>query len=354
VGRADRRQSIVYFKIRGPGKTRIETTIERKTDTTLPAARARGYALLFAGMALVGTYVALSKPLTAALPVFLLATLRFGIAAVAMLPWTRAGAGDARLTPPLLRTLFLQSFFGNFLFSICMLYGVSMTSATASGMILSTLPAVVAVFSWLFLGERLARRTWFAVGLAVAGVGILSLARGGPAPASGEAAGIDARMLAGNLLVFGCVCCEAVYVILGKRLTESLSARRISALINLIGLALMLPFGLWQARSFAFGEVAAGTWLLLVFYALAASVWATWLWLTGLRAVPAGHSGVFTIALPLAACTVGVAFLGEAFTVVHGVAFACAAAGIALIASPATRGRRRGNPPDTRWDAGSR
>ncbi len=40
-----------------------------------------------------------------------------------------------------------ESLFGNFLFSIFMLYGVSMTSAASAGVILSTLPAVVALFS---------------------------------------------------------------------------------------------------------------------------------------------------------------------------------------------------------------
>ncbi len=42
------------------------------------------YAALAASMALVGSYVGLSKLLVAAIPVFLLAWLRFGIAAVAM------------------------------------------------------------------------------------------------------------------------------------------------------------------------------------------------------------------------------------------------------------------------------
>jgi drug/metabolite transporter (DMT)-like permease len=290
-------------------------------------------------MALVGVYVALSKPLTAALPVFLLAWLRFGIAAVAMLPWTRARPGDPPVTRGQWRTLFVQSFFGNFLFSICMLYGVSLTSASSAGVILATLPAVVAVFSWLFLREALAPRVWLAVALAVAGVTILTLGR--------DAAGGGADTVAGNLLVFGCVCCEAVYVILGKRLTASLSAMRISALINLFGLALMTPLGLWQAARFDFGAVSAGTWVLLVFYALAASMVATWLWLSGLKHVPANHSGVFTIAMPLAASVVGVAFLGERFGVPHLVAFALASAGIVLIAWPRQGGPAacRSSPP---------
>ena len=49
-------------------------------------------------MALVGTYVALSKPLVAVIPVFALAFLRFAIASIAMLPWTFRAQGEAPLT----------------------------------------------------------------------------------------------------------------------------------------------------------------------------------------------------------------------------------------------------------------
>jgi hypothetical protein len=59
-----------------------------------------------------------------------------------------------------------------------------------------------------------------------------------------------------------------------------MSPMRISAAINLVGLALMTPFGLAQALRFDFGAVAAPTWALLAFYALAASVASTWLWLS--------------------------------------------------------------------------
>ncbi len=298
------------------------------------ASLAAGYALLFAGMAVVGSYVALTKPLTAVFPVFVLAWLRFGIAAVVMLPWTL----PLRLPRTHWRTLFLQSFFGNFLFSICMLTGVMLTSASAAGVILSTLPAVVAVFSWLFLRERLSARVWLAVALAVGGVMLLTLARqdGGGASAS----------VLGNALVFACVCCEAVYVILGKRLTASLSPLRISALINLVGLLLMTPLGLWQARQVDFGAVSAADWALLGFYSLAASLVSTWLWLSGLKHVPANHSGVFTIAMPLSACAVAVAWLGERMSTAHWAAFALAAAGIVLIAWPASG--RAGRPQANR------
>lgn len=311
----------------------------------IPRSRLHGYLLLTAGMTMVGSYVALSKPLTELMPVGLLAMLRFAIAAVVMLPWLGRTAGDAPLGRRIVGELALQSFFGNFLFSLLMLSGVALTSASAAGVVLSSLPAVVALLSWLLLRERLSGAGWLAVALAVAGVALLGLARtpvpdfagalsGGPGSGSGTAGAggsSDGQSALGVLLVFGCVVCEAIYVIIGKRLTAHLSARRISALINLIGLVLMLPLGLAQARGFDFSMLGAGHWALLVFYSLAASMWSTWLWLTGLSRVPASHSGVFTIALPVAATLIGVLFLGETLQWVHAVAFVCAAAGIVLI-----------------------
>jgi drug/metabolite transporter (DMT)-like permease len=289
------------------------------------------YALLFASMSLVGTYVALSKPLVTVFPVFLLAALRFGIAAVAMIPWTRGRAGHAPLGPRLWRLLFLQSFFGNFLFSICMLYGISMTSAVAAGVVLATLPACVALLSWLLLRERIGLRVWLAVVLAVAGVALLALAKSGP---QGQGGTSLATLLLGLGLLVGTVICEALYVVIGKKLSADLAPLRTSALINLVGLCLMLPLGLWQASTFDFATVQIADWSLLVFYALSASVFSVWLWMSGLRRVPAGHSGVFTIALPLASTLVGVFWLGEPFSLAHAGALGLAMAGVLLVVWP--------------------
>ena len=280
-------------------------------------------------MALVGTYVALSRPLVAAMPVFLLAWLRFAIAAVAMLPWLRPGTADAPLDAGLRRTLFAQSFFGNFLFSIFMLTGIARTSATAAGLVLSLMPAAVALLSWWVLRERIGARTGAAIVLS--GIGLALLAGAGASPGGG------APDVPGHLLLVAAVGCESVYVVLGKRLTGRLSARRISALINLVGLALMTPFGLWQAASFDLARLGAGDWALLVFYSLSASMFATWLWLAGLARVPASRSGVFTIAMPLAASAVGIAWLGERPGLAHLAAFGCAAAAIALVAGASRR-----------------
>ena len=124
-------------------------------------------------------------------------------------------------------------------------------------------------------------------------------------------------------------------MVIGKRLTGKLSPRRISALINLWGLALVTPLGLWQALRFDFAAVPAATWLLLLFYSIAASMVTVWLWMQGLRHVPAPQAGVFTVMLPISAALVGVLFLGEAFGTMHLVALALSLAGLLLATWPA-------------------
>lgn len=286
------------------------------------------YLYLTAGMAVVGAYVGFSKVVVETVPVFVLATIRFGIAVVVMLPWTFPRGGLA-IAWPLRRTLVAESFFGNFLFSICMLSGVARTSATAAGLIMSMLPAAVAMLSLVALAERVDGRTRVAIVLAVVGVGSLTLGRG---------AGDGTRAaLTGNAFIVGAVFCEAMYVVLGKRLTSaSIGPMRISAWINLVGFVLMLPFGIWQGIGFDFGRITPWLWALIVLYAIAASVLSTWLWLSGLRHVPASKAGVFTTALPITSAAVGIVFLGERPTFAHAVAFVCAVLGIALV----TRGRR--------------
>ena len=287
-------------------------------------------------MALVGSYVALSKPLVATFPVFLLAWLRFGIAAAAMPHWLKRPADEPPMTPRTRGLVFLESFLGNFLFSICMLFGVSLTSAVSAGVIMAGIPAAVAIGGRVFLGEQITARVAMAIGCAAVGIGLLAFAPTAHPPGSNAAAASPMPWL-GNLLVFCAVICEAAYAVIGKSLTSRLGPKRISSLINLWGLMLTTPFGLWYALRFDFSQVAVGSWLLLVAYALAASIWTVWLWMTGLKRVPASQAGVFAVLLPTSAALIGVFVLGESTSITQALAFAAALVGVVLATLPAPR-----------------
>lgn len=297
------------------------------------------YTCLGLSMSLVGSYVALSKPLVAVIPVFLLAWLRFGIGGLAMLTWLRKPANEPPLSTRTRQLLFLESFLGNFLFSICMLFGVALTTAVAAGVVMSSIPAVVAILSAIFLKERIGRRTTAAIACAAIGIGLFSLQKpmtevDGSAQASFLGVALPVW---GNLLVFAAVICEASYVVIGKRLTEGIGPRRISAIINLWGFALITPLGLWTAWQYDFALVTPSLWGLLLFYGLAASVWTVWLWMTGLKTVPASRAGVFTVMLPVSAAAIGVLFMEETLSAMQMLAFSIALLGLVLATLPARK-----------------
>lgn len=305
------------------------------------------YACLALSMSLVGSYVALSKPLVAVLPVFLLGWLRFGIGGLAVLHWLKKPMNEIPMSGQTRRLLFLESFLGNFLFTIFMLFGVSMTSAVAAGVIMASIPAVVAVLSWLFLRERVSARVWWAVACAVIGIGLVSLSKNELPSTVGtglETGFASKSAWLGNLLLLGAVLCEASYAVIGKKLTGVLNPKRITALINLWGFALITPFGLWLAWGFDFGRVQPSNWLLLLFYSLAASVWTVWLWMTGLKTIPANQAGVFTVMLPVSAAAVGVIALGETLSSMQLIAFAIALTGVVLATLP-ERGQEKSAAP---------
>jgi drug/metabolite transporter (DMT)-like permease len=145
------------------------------------------------------------------------------------------------------------------------------------------------------------------IAFAIAGIALVSFAR----DAEGELA---SGSLLGALLLLGAVFCESLYVVLGKKLSARIGPKRISALINVWGLVLVTPLALWQLPGFAWNFIPQQSWVLLVVYAISASVLTVWLWMTGMKRVPASSAGVFTVFLPVSAAAVGVMFLGEQVT----------------------------------------
>ena len=292
------------------------------------------YASLALSMTLVGVYVAMCKPLVAVIPVFLLAWMRFGIAALAMASWMKKPADEAPIDRRTRVFLFLESFLGNFLFSICMLYGVSMTSTVSAGVILSAIPATSALMGWYFLKEKMHTRMWLAVVLAATGLALLTLAKTPPPTPDAASTQAPVNMLLGNLLVFGAVLCESAFVVIGKRLSATISPKRIAAIINLNGFALSTPMGLYIAWQFDFTALSLSAWGLLVFYALAASVWMVWLWMTGLKTIPASQAGVFAVMLPLTTALIGILGFGESFSALQALAFGLALLSLLLATLP--------------------
>lgn len=286
------------------------------------------YLQLALSMALVGANVGVAKVLADALPIAMIAGLRCILAVLVLWPLARAMEGTVRPTRPVLWNLALQAAFGTVIYNAGLLAGLRLTTALEGGLVLATLPAVVAIGSALWLRERLLARQWAAVALAAAGMAAITLAR---VAAEGHGSAF------GNLLVFAGVCGEAMYVLLAKRVAGQVPVVTASLWMQVFSALMLLPF--WMpfagAASALLRPEVAG---LLVFHALTASVLCLLLWYAGLRRAPASIAGVFTAFLPATAAVVAVAFLGEAFTPAHAAGFALMMGSVLVATWPGRRG----------------
>ena len=286
---------------------------------TLPLA----YAALAASMTLVGSYVGLSRWLVTVWPMFVLAGLRFAIAAVCLVPWLHRRPGEAPLRAQDHRRLVATALFGNILFTLCILQGTAWSSAVAAGVVMAALPGVVAVLARVWLKEQVPRRTWMGVGCAMAGIALVALQR------QPEALSPLATTW-GHVLLLGAVLCEAINLILARQLAQTVSPQRVTSLVNLWSLLLILPPALWQGWSLPWHYITWQPWAAVTIYAVASSVVSVGLWMQGARHVSAARAGLFTACLPMAATAVGVVWLGETMTLLKALALALALAGIVL------------------------
>ena len=99
-----------------------------------------------------------------------------------------------------------------------MLFGVSMTSAVSAGVIMASIPAVVAIRAGSSCASASRCASRWPSPARRCGIGLLALAPAQRLGARGRRTGASMPWL-GNLLVFCAVLCEAAYAVIGKSLT---------------------------------------------------------------------------------------------------------------------------------------
>ena len=272
-------------------------------------------------MALVGANVVAGRVLAQALPIPLILFLRCLLASVVVAPFAGVAAPGLIPSGRMLVSLVLQAATGTLLYNTALLAGLRRTGALEAGLVLSSLPAVVAIGAFLLLGERFDRRRWLAALLAAGALVSLTLGRFG---------GAGGGSLAGNALVFLGVCGEGSYVLLTKRMPEQIGVERTTFWMQVFSTLLLLPLAAPFLTAAGFAGMTWPIALLLVFHGLTASVLSPLLWYRGIRHVPASVAGVFTTLLPATTALLAVLFLGEALTTGHLLGFALMLASILL------------------------
>jgi drug/metabolite transporter (DMT)-like permease len=305
--------------VRFPSTDRSETVSDRML----------GYLYLTLATWLVGSTVVASKVAAGGVPPFTATALRFALALPCFLAMMRA---SHQALPRLHRRdraiLLVQAVAGTVGYTALLIAGLRTTSSTDASVILGTLPVVSAVVAVLVLGERPGLSDAAAVGLAAAGILVLSWQ-----PADGT------RSFAGDALVFGAVGCEALFILLNKRLDTPLSPLVLSTLVSAIGLLVSLPAAIAE-RPWA-TSIDAAALLAVAYYALLPTVGGFLLWYAGTARVSGTEAALFTSLAPVAALLLTSLLLDEPVGWRQIAGIACVLAAVLSLAL--VQQRRRAN-----------
>lgn len=303
-------------------------------------SRHTGY--LFCGLAMigVGSTVVVSREIAVGLAPFSATALRFAIAFPLFLAimrlrgvrWPRLDLRDALL-------VFAQAGAGSVGYTVLLISGMKLASAADAGVIAGTLPAVSALVAVVALGERMSAALAGAVALATAGVLVCTV----PLPAL-SAAGTSwitvgneraPEALAGNALVFAAVVCEALFILINRKLRATVTPLQLSALMSGIGFCVAIVPALFEApwRGVFDAPAVMG----VVYYALVPTVAGFMLWYAGSERVTGGEASVTTALVPVSSLVFAALLLHETIRPAQLAGMACVLGAILL----ATVGRAR-------------
>lgn len=308
-------------------------------------SRVGSYALLAGGMALFGSATPVSKVVGRDFPAMLASGLRMATAAAVLIPALvvlQRGSAQSRgedsrhFVPSLNRRDWLLlagiAGIGTVGFTLFLFYGLRIVPGAVGAIVMAMTPAVTALGAVVFLHNHLDRWTAAGIALAVGGVVAVNLGGGGGGGVGhGGESGTAASIWLGSLLVFGAVCCEATYTLLGKRLGADLSPVQIAALASVLAGALFAPLAIWQGIGFSWEEPSWTSWLALCWWGAGTMGLGSVLWFRGMMQVAGTTASGFMAVMPVSALLLSYVVLGEPFSWMHVIGMAGVLGGIAAV-----------------------
>lgn len=246
---------------------------------------------------MVAMNIVMSKSLLVEIPVLMMMTIRFAIAAVILWPlhWlspqrhTTLKDYFLALSRKDWGFLFAQALCAGVLFNCLMLTGLSATDANVAGIITSALPAMIALFSCLFLRETISYKKGLCILLATCGLLVIALDKF-------TAVG-DQHSFFGDAIVFLSLVPEASYYILTKIHTPKLPIFLTSSLMNGINAVILFPIAItqhWDPTTLGLNH-----WSIMIILGISAGLFYVF-WLFGSQKVDGMMASLSTAIMPIA------------------------------------------------------
>ncbi len=270
-----------------------------------------GYTFLLLAQLMVGISIVSAKSLLENIPAITLLAIRFTLAFLFLMGFHFVSSKEtiAPLKNLSRRDWFFiiaQALCAGAFFNIFLLLGLHYTSASVAGIIMSALPAIIVIFSILFLKESITFSTMLCIGFAVLGLVVINASH-----LSGQAS----QNLLGDLLILISLIPEAAYYVLSKYHGNKLPIFLVSALMNGINIPVFLLILLFQHSSISLQMLWSH--LLLLFVIGASSALFYVFWISGSKHIHGSSAGLTTAFMPIGTLFIAWVFLSEKISILQ-------------------------------------
>jgi drug/metabolite transporter (DMT)-like permease len=258
------------------------------------------------------------------LPPIGLAFWRWAIALCALAPfaWKRMWA-ERDAVRRHWKTMAVLGILGVGSFNTLVYVGLGSTSATNGLLLNSSIPVLIVLIGWLFLGQSVGALQALGVLLSLGGVATIIF--------RGDLHGLlHMQFSKGDLWIFAAMVNWAVYTVLLPRRPASLSALSFLGWTMVIGLAANLPFYLAELARGARPHWTLASAGAMAYIGIFPSVVAYLFWNRAVADVGPHRAGIFIHLMPVFGTALAVLLLGETFHAYHGAGIGLILAGIML------------------------
>lgn len=255
-----------------------------------------GMLYLLLAQVMVALNIVVSKTLLGIIPIWVMMNIRFGIATVILFvlhfvsPHRHVTLLDYFKQVQRKDWVFLwaQALCAGVLFNCLMLNGLNMTDANVAGIITSVLPAMIAIFSWLFLKEHISFKKCLCVLLATGGLLVIACDK---FTTVGKA-----HSFLGDAIVLLSLVPEASYYILTKMHKTPLPVFLTSSLLNGINTVILFPISI--AQHWNPFTMDGSQWIIMIFLGISAGLFYVF-WLFGSQKVDGVMASLSTALMPI-------------------------------------------------------
>jgi len=261
-------------------------------------------ALLWAGGMVVSKLIAeQAGPFTIAFLRFFIATIILG-AAVAL---SVKDDNHTVINKRLFVLVFCAAFLGVFCYNVFLYTGIKLIDASRGSVIISTVPIVIAIFSFFVFKEKMSIWKLMGICLSITGAWVVI--------SKGELGLIFSESIGrGELYLMLCVLCAAGFTLFSKQILHTLKPLVTMMYISSIGTAFLFMPAVMEMRQSSLDLYSTSFIVNLLYLAIGPSVFASVFYHQAIRQVGPSKASQYMNLIPVFAVVMAVVFLGEPLT----------------------------------------